>query len=124
MSYIVRSDIKDTILGNFNIQDYLEEVDAEVNDLADKLGVDSTLIVSPIHYKIKRYAICYALMRLCQDKLGSNSVEVADQERYVVKYDIYKKELQELRGDITYEMFTGEILERKDRVHSVRLYRG
>lgn len=109
MSYITAEDIKSNLVSGFDIQGYIEEADQEVTDIAEKLGVrDASSIVTPIHYKIKRYAVVFVLMRLAQDKMGTNNVELAA-EKYGVLYDMYKAELKDLYPQITYEMLTGTV---------------
>ena len=127
-TYITASDISDTIASGFNLSspyDYLTETDNEVNDLAEQLGVSTDSISTPLHYKIKRYAIVFCVMRLCQDKMGKNNPDLPEIEKYKIKYDQYAKELTQLRQEITYEMYTGEVDEIRDRAAvSGTLYRG
>lgn len=114
MSYITRQDIKDRIIDNFDIQAYLDEADSEIDDLAQKLGAGE-VEDDPLHYKVKRYAVVFCLMRFCQDKAGSNQVTATEFEKYVVKFNMYHKELQALRSQISYEMITGAVDEMRDR---------
>ena len=124
MSYISVSDIKSNIAQGFALQDYILECDEEINDLAESLGIASTDIdVAPLHYKIKRYGVAFILMRLCQDKMGSNDVNL-DMEKYLIQYNVYKKELAALKGEISQEMFTGRVNSMNDRsVFSGIIYR-
>lgn len=117
MSYIATSDIKSNLATGFQLQDYITECDSEINDLAEQVGIrDSSIIVTtPLHYKIKRYGIVFILMRLCLDKMGSNNVEIDTQEKYVLQFSIYKKELDELKNQITMEMFLGQVNQISDR---------
>ena len=126
MSYISRADVTDNIISNFDLAPYLIETDNEIIDLAESLGVSENAIeTNPLHNKIKRYAIAFCLMRLCQDKTGSNNIELPEMEKYVVKYEIYRKEVEKLRQQINYEMFTGTVLTIRDRaVVSGTIYRG
>ena len=123
---ISRSDIKDTIIGQFDLADYLTETNDAVIDLAESLGVcEDCIDDDPIHNTIKRYAIAYCLMRLCQDKMGTNSTDMPEQDRYFVKYNIYKNEAEQLRKHITYEMMTGNVQDIRDRaIVSGTMYRG
>lgn len=125
-TYIQVDDIKSNIVQGFELQPYLDETDEEVRDAAERLGVrDPDDISLPLHYKIKRYAVVYTLMRLCQDKMGTNNVEMPEMEKYAVQYGMYNKELEQLRGQMSYEMFTGEINEIRDRaVNTGNIYRG
>lgn len=125
--YITYEDVKANIASGFELDDYLSESDSEVEDLAEKLGVRNPLDIEtePLHYKIKRYAVVFVLMRLCQDKIGTNHVELTDLEKYTVLYNMYSKELQTLRSEISIEMITGQVNEIRDRAVSTgTLFRG
>jgi hypothetical protein len=124
MSYITAADIKSNLAQGFNLIDYLSEADSEITDLAERLGVrDSDKIyITPLHYKIKRYGIVFVLMRLAQDKIGSNSPDVA-LEKYRDLYEMYRRELKELVPQITYEMFTNDIDSIIGRTQVFNLYR-
>ena len=116
MSYIETSDISANIADGFDLESLIEESDLEVRDLAERLGVRTyTDISTPVHYKIKRYAVVYVLMRLCQDKAGTNNTEIIDTEKYMGLYAMYRRELEDLRGQISIEMVTGVVNEMRDR---------
>lgn len=126
MSYISRTDITDNIANDFDLTPYIEESDNEINDLAERNGaaVDD-IETDPLHFKVKRYAVCFVLMRLCQDKMGTNNVDIPSLEKYAIKYDIYLKELKALREQINYEVITGTVVELRDRaIVSGTLFRG
>lgn len=123
--YLTVDDIRSTLIDGFDIDDYLAETDMEIEDLAERLGItDTDDISTPLTYKIKRYAVVYTLMRIAQDKIGKNDPSVTGMEKYMAQYDIYKKELEDLRPYITYEMMTGNVTQIVDRVRTVSLYRG
>lgn len=116
MSYISTGDIKSNLAQGFALQDYILEADAEIEDLAETLGVrDTSSIASPLHNKVKRYGVVFILMRLCQDKMGANNPEIDVMEKYLIQYNMYKKELAALRSEITYEMITGTVDQIADR---------
>jgi len=124
MSYLTAADIKSNLAQGFDLTQYLAEADSEINDVAEKLGVrDTASIKTPLHYKIKRYAIVFVLMRLAQDKIGTVSQDVAV-EKYRDQYEMYKTELRGLSSQITYEMVTGTVnsIIARSSVHG--LYRG
>ena len=126
MSYIAVSDIKSNLAKGFKLQDYILEADGEIEDLAQALGIRDTsnIDTDPLHHKIKRFGVVYIMMRLCQDKMGSNSPEIDIMEKYLVQYNVYRKELGALKGEITREMFTGAVDEISDRaVFSGYIYR-
>lgn len=116
MSYISTGDIKSNLAQGFALQDYILEADAEIEDLAEALGVrDTASIVTPLHNKVKRYGVVFILMRLCQDKMGSNDPTIDVMEKYLVQYNMYRKELAALRSEITYEMIVGAVDQIADR---------
>ncbi len=121
--YITASDIKSNVITGFDLTEYLDETDQEVNDMAEKLGVSITDIVTPLHYKIKRYAITFLLTRLCQDKIGTASSDV-QVDKYRDLYDLYSKELASLKPQLTYQMYTGTVNKITDRTQVYNLYRG
>jgi hypothetical protein len=126
MSYINPDDLKASVAIGFDLEPYLEEADGEINDLAQRNGIFSSDIqTNPLHYKVKRYGVVYILMRLCQDKLGTNNTDIPDIEKYMVLYGIYLKELEKLKSEISVEMMTGEVDEQRDRaIMSSVIYRG
>lgn len=124
MSYLTTSDFKANLVAGFDLTPYLLEADNEVEDLAERLGIrDTDDIHTPLHYKIKRYAIVFVLMRLAQDKIGTNSPDVA-LEKYRDQYEMYKAELKDLFPQITYQMFTDQIDSIIGRTAVYNLYRG
>jgi hypothetical protein len=64
-------------------------------------------------------------MRLCQDKMGTNNIDLPELEKYNIKYQMYRKELAQLKDLITYEMITGNINALRDRaVQTGIIFRG
>jgi len=126
-TYLEYDDIKANIANGFELEPYLDEADSEVIDLAETLGVRNTDDIenNPLHYKIKRYAVVFVLMRVCQDKIGTNNVELPDLEKYTVLYNMYFKELARLKGEISVEMVTGQVNETRDRaINTGTIFRG
>jgi len=125
-TYISSDDITDNIVSGFDLSAYLTESYKEIEDLAEEKGVrTSTDIASPLHYKMKRYAICFVIMRLCQDKCGTNNVDIPELEKYVIKYNMYRKELAQLKDLITFEMITNSINSLRDRsIQTGIIFRG
>jgi hypothetical protein len=117
MSYIAAGDVTDKVLNQFDLSSYITESDSELDDLAEELGVrDATDIEdSPLHYKAKRFLIAFVCMRVAQDNMGVNNVEVPEVEKYVIKYNVYRKEYSKLKGEITAPMLTGDVDEMRDR---------
>jgi len=127
--YFTADDIKDNVLGEFVTADdneYLLEGDLEVIDQAERLGIRNTdQIEAPLHYKFKRYGIAFICRRIAQDKMGTNNVELAEIEKYSVKYEVYSREEDRLRQQLSYEMITGNITQIRDRtIVSGTVFRG
>ena len=117
--YISSSDVTDKVVSAFDVaaalEGYYTETDNEVNDLAEKLGItDADDIATPLHHKLKRFAVTFFCMRVCQDKAGVNNVDMMG-DKYAAKYDIYRKENAALRTEVTYEMFVGDVEDAGDR---------
>jgi len=125
MSYIRATDIKSSLAKGFDLTDYLSETDAEIEDLAQSLGVYNTEdIAIPLHNKVLRFGIVFLLMRLCQDKMSTNDVSIDALEKYTLQYGMYKKELSGLRAEISKEMVLNEVGRMVDRsVYSGLIYR-
>lgn len=130
--YIAFTDIRDRKMQEhmnanvFDVNQYLSMVNDEINDLAEELGVRDTTDIetSPLHYKIKRYAIYTFTRFVCEDMIGFNQLSLAEQDGYRVKLEITNQRLEDLKPQITVSMMTGDVNEVADRgVESVRLFR-
>lgn len=126
MSYITQQDITDKIVDDIDMTDYIVESDKAVEDLAEELGVRVTTdIETPVHWRVKRFAICYALMRVCQDHIGKATPDAPEMNKYLIGYNIYKKEHDQVRAEITDAMLTGDVDEMRDRtIQSAVIFRG
>ena len=125
-NFISSSDVTDQVVTQFTLTDYITESTYQLNDIAEKRGVDSDDIdTDSPHWKIKRYAVCYVCMRVCQDMMGVNNVELpAELEKYAVKYKVYKTECEEIEPTLTSAMFIDDVDEIEDRVITGRMFRG
>lgn len=128
MSYITVSDITDRIAEGIDMTPYIMESDEAVNDMAEELGVRSTTDIetAPLHYMVRRYAITYAMMRMCQDALGVSNLDNPLSNKYLVAYNMYKEQLASQRKRISEEMITGDVSQTRDRANSMTatIYRG
>jgi len=127
-TYIDDVDININIIKQFELTDYITRADKAVVDIAEELGVRDTTDIetNPVHWKIKEYAKAFLIVDVCLDKMGTNNVETADTEKYLVLYDVWHKRLKELKSEITYPMITGDVNEIRDRasIDSGWLFRG
>ena len=114
MSYITTADITDRTITNFitgndsRLTAWMANTDAEIESIAQERGLLATDIETPVHYKIKEYAIAYYCYLVCQDCWGENTVEIPDQEVYKVKLDYYLQKCNFLRNNLTKSMFSYE----------------
>jgi len=124
--YISDSDITDVVVNQFTLTDYITESTYQLNDIAEKRGVDSDDIdMDDPHWKLKRYAVAYVCMRVCQDKMGVNNSELpAELEKYAVKYKLYKELCDEIEPNLTSSMFANNVDDIQDRVMTGRMFRG
>lgn len=124
MSYISASDITNQTLKasaySTILSAKLTDADNAIIDLAERLGVrDSTNIeTSPLHRKIKEFAIAWVCEELSLDLMGYNNVSITDYEKYRLMYETYKKRREKYEGQITKEMITGSVDEIRDRATS------
>jgi len=128
MSYITVADITDRIAEDIDMTTYIQESDEAVNDIAEELGVRDTddIEVAPLHQMVRRYAITYALMRMCQDALGVSNLENPTSNKYLIGFNMYKEQLGSLRKRISKEMIDGTVYEIADRANlsTVTVFRG
>jgi len=128
MPYITVADITDRIAEGLDMTPYIQESDEAVNDLAEELGVRDTADIktAPLHYMVRRYAITYAMMRMCQDALGVANLDNPTTNKYLVAYNMYREQMLSQRKRITAEMLTGDVNQIRDRANNMTavLYRG
>jgi len=123
-TYIQTTDITDMILNETGLSTVLSaKVDASddaVEDLAESKGVEvDDIETDPVHYLVKRYAIAWVGMELCFDALGKNNVEIADVEKYHIKYRHYKEMVKEFAERITSSMLNGSTSRQMDRANTI-----
>ena len=127
MSYITVSDITDRIAEGIDMTPYIMESDEAINDLAEEFNVDSGDIeTAPLHHKLRRYAIFYALMRMCQDALGVANLDNPSSNKYLIGYNMYREQVASIRKQISYEMIAGTVNDTRDRANlsTVTVFRG
>jgi len=128
MSYITVADITDRIAEGIDVSSYILESDEAINDLAEELGVRSTTDIetAPLHHAVRRYAITYTLMRMCQDALGVANLDNPTSNKYLIGYNMYKEQLASQRKRISMEMITGAVNATRDRANNLTavIYRG
>lgn len=111
MAYIATTDITDSVISAFNSDTrtttWLAEVDGEIDGLAESLDVDEDdIYTTTLHPMVKQ--LCKALYGkfVCRDNMGVNNLDTTENDKYMVKYQMYSDEVQRLRGLVTAEMLT------------------
>lgn len=127
--YIVISDVTNKMFGvrfsDPTKQLYIDRANNELEDLAIRKGVQPEDIVTPIHYKLKEYAIQYSLSIFAQDNIGFNNEDVVGEDKYDSLFKRSRYLMQDIVNGITEVMFTGEEETLQNRaVLSQRLIRG
>jgi hypothetical protein len=127
-TYLEISDIKDAVIRGQDIETYMSEADEAIEDLAERLEVPASDIeIAPLHYKVRRYGVAYVLMRFCQDRISAASADQPpEQNKYAILYGMYKRELKDLDGEISYEMVAGSVNRLRDRANlgTATIFRG
>jgi hypothetical protein len=132
MAYVLSSTILDSVLKRFidtsdsRVSTWLSRADAEIENVAQILGVNTDDFITPLHPKILEYGRAVFGMLVCLDNIGINNIDSPEEEKYRVKYTIYKDLSNELKSQITYEMFTqeSEDIEPSERVAGGIIWRG
>lgn len=126
--YIASTDVTDQLAAALLVVNptALDRVDAEINDLSQKVGLYSyTNIIVPLHYGIKRWAATWLSMTLFLEAMGVNNVEMGANDKYAYKYEYYRKLEGELRKNVTKEMFINAVIVNTDRAPTQsRIVRG
>jgi len=115
-TYITSADITNKLfnraysLNPTDIEVYISDANVEIEDLAIRKGVAVADIVTPIHVKIVRYGVQYAISLFAEDRIGFNNSEGQFQGEDVYE-SLFKRSrylLQNVKQDINPVMFTGE----------------
>lgn len=127
--YITVDDVNNKLFSRFNDStktSYIAIANDELEDLAIRKGVDPSDIVAPIHFKLKQYAVNYAISQLAQDNIGVNTKDGAIGED--VYENLFKRTqylLQNIKNQVTEVMFTGKVQTPENRaVRSQAIFRG
>lgn len=123
MAYISDSNVTDVLANQFSADfaTYHTLTDNQLIDLGIQLGVDDTddFDVDGSGYIsswfIKQYLVSWFCMRLFLDKMGLNNVSLVNEEKYLVKYKFYKKQVEQKESKITMQMLVGNVNAIADR---------
>lgn len=113
--YITTAMITDSIARDFisgtdtRLDTWMENTDLEIESIAQEKGVLAANIkITPLHYKIKEYAIAYYCFLVFQDAFGENDVAVSENEVHHMKLKYYLDKCNFLRPILTKDMFWQE----------------
>ena len=129
--YIATTDITDSAARDFvsgtdsRLDTWMTNTDLEIESIAQEKGISASLIEkTPLHYKIKEYAIAYYCSLIFQDCFGENNVEVSENEVYKEKLKYYLEKCNFLRPNLTKEMFyyEGTSLTPADRISGGQIW--
>lgn len=131
MAYISNADIsRDALATQFSssFTTYHTLVDNHIIELADEEQVqEADISVDDDGYLsskfLRRYAAAWVCKELFKDKMGINNNTLADEEKYKVKYEIYKREVDQMGSRITRNHFLNEIETRMDTAKTNFLFR-
>lgn len=105
--YIEATDITDTVAKAFidnadtRIEQWLTNVDNEINRLAYSKGLANEEILVPINPIVKEYAVAYFCLMVFKDNIGANNVTTPMDEKYKIKYGLYLEEIDRLKPQCT-----------------------
>jgi hypothetical protein len=129
--YISASDITDSQLKDTALSTLLTAkmtlCTAALNDLAERLGVLSSMIkTSPFHFILKQWCVAWTCAELCFDLMGKNKQDGGlEMDIYFQKYKEHNKRREDTEVQIDYEVLTGTVVSAEDRSSNfTRLYRG
>lgn len=123
MLYINDDDIEDDAL-----KDVMQETDyafasKELEELAIRLSVDISAIVTPLPIKVREYVLAVAYARRSELNIGMGNRIMDGMDVYAYKQKLYSRKVIELESKITPTMLTG-ISSSGGWSPSITLYRG
>jgi len=118
--YVETADITDKILTPSALSPQLTAKialsDDAVEDMAKSKGVDvASIDDDPVHHLVNEWAIAWVGRQMCFDNIGVNNTEVPEIDKYTIKWTAYKKILQDVEGQISTKVLTGNDDEARDR---------
>ncbi len=104
-------EFRDALVQNFIIANdsrvgqWLDDLDEDINYKAMEYGLLTSQILMPLHPRIKEYARSYLQMMIMRDNIGVNNASVGAEEKYQIKYLLYKSETERTRKLLTRDIF-------------------
>jgi len=109
-TYITLTDITHQHLKQFPdeiLQPYVDEANTHLEDVAMQKGVLIEQIKTPVSIIIQRCLSNYVVMRFASDSIGSNNVDITDDDMYVRMMNTFMTIYEELLKQITVELLIG-----------------
>ena len=103
--YITSGDILSLVAQDFDMAPYISGVNNNIEYIAYSTGVTPSGISTPVHFLLKEYGVNLCLRELYRDKIGTNNLDIGQNDKYLLLYDIHNKEVEKLRRDLTAEIF-------------------
>lgn len=110
MNYITSADITHVHLKQFpseTIQPYVDEANTHYIDIALQKGIMQDQITSATPIVVNRCLSNYVVMRFAEDSIGSNGVEVSDDDMYVKMSEKFSVVYEDLLKQLTPELIMG-----------------
>lgn len=109
MKYITPEDFYDNVL-DVAVNDILE-AEGYIENVALGKGVEVDKFLSPLPFKARRLAICFACYNCCLRKVGTDPTTTFDggqrADIYAQKLELYKQELKAINETLSASDFTG-----------------
>ena len=122
--------VQDFIDRGDNLERYFDRMDKAFVSLALRRGIYSTSTIklnSDNHVSdqtCQDWCSAWVCMNVCLDNIGRNNLEVSADDKYAIKYEMYKALLADFDRKITANTITGDADERIDMTSSAYGMRG
>jgi hypothetical protein len=87
------------------VSDWLRIVDDDLNYKCREYDMIVSQFLMPIHPRIMEYAVAYFSFMAMRDNIGANNVNTYADEKYMVKYEVFRRELERTRRLLTKDIF-------------------
>jgi len=106
------------------LQPYVDEANSHYEDIAMQKGIEVDKLHIPLSIVAVRYLANYVVMRFAQDSIGTNNVQISDDDMYKRMYEDFSEAVYNLYKQLTPELMLGYAEGRTNRsVSTGRLFR-
>ena len=117
--------IKEVLDAGQSFDAIIDQTEDELIRLAASHGIPEASIDTPLNFSILQYLYAYYCREVFFALAGTSGAEIVLDDKYMVKYKEYLKRANELRDNITKEMFTNTADMAREFVTSqINLFRG